>query len=98
MRISDWSSEVCSSDLRAPASAAASPRAAARADRPDRDQRIAVDDMDMVVEIDRRVAVRDGQRHRVAGGERVADAGRDQRSMFVAHEGKEGAFALGKGS
>src|SRR3546814_3544270 len=29
-------------------------RPAARADRPDRDQRVAVDDMNMVVEIDRR--------------------------------------------
>src|SRR3546814_8479784 len=65
-------------------------RPAARADRPDRDQRVAVDDMNMVVEIDRRVAVRDGQRHRVAGGQRAADIGRDQRRMFVAHEDKMG--------
>ena len=62
------------------------------ADRPDGDQRLAVDDMIMVIEIHRRVAVRDGERPRIAGGEVVADAGGDERGMFVAHEGEEGVF------
>lgn len=46
----------------------------------------------MVVEIHRRIAVRHGERDRIAGRERFADTGRDQRRMFVAHEGEKSRF------
>lgn len=69
-----------------------SPRPAPCADRPDRDQGLVLDDMIMVVEIHRRIAVRHGERDRIAGRKRFADAGCDQRGMFIAHEGEKSGF------
>src|SRR3546814_3968188 len=45
-----------------------------------------------IIEIHRRIAVRHGQADRIARLKLRSDFGRDQRRMFVAHEGEEGGF------